>query len=139
MGDQIKKPKNILRGVALNWNIPEFIIDRPKSGFGISPIKWARKGGVFDPLIPLVSKCFDKNIIINIQFIEPKSAMTFWNILNYSIWKRLCIDNEHLDILYEEFSRSISDHNYLARTNANFFWQTNIIYEILMHFWPKKN
>jgi hypothetical protein len=30
--------------------------------------------------------------------------MTFWNILNYSIWKRLIIDNESLSLLEEELS-----------------------------------
>lgn len=109
---KLNKPKNILRGVARNLNIPNFIIERKKSGFGISPNKWANKGGVFDPLIPLASKCFDKDLILNIQSTEPKKAMTFWNILNYSIWKRLCIDNEPLDILHEELSKSISDNNY---------------------------
>ena len=108
---KLKQPKNILRGVARVLHIPEIIINRPKSGFGISPSKWANKGGIFDPLVPLVLKCFDKNIIMNMQSIEPKSAMTFWNILNYSIWKRLCIDNESLDVLREELSRCISDRN----------------------------
>lgn len=106
---KLKKPKNILRSVARDLHIPKFIIERPKSGFGISPSKWATKGGIFDPLVPLASKCFDKNVFMNVQSIEPKRAMTFWNILNYSIWKRLCIDNESLDILSEELSRSISD------------------------------
>lgn len=108
---KLKQPKNILCGVARDLDIPKFIIERRKSGFGIAPSKWANKGSVLDPLVPLASKCFDKGIIMNIQSIEPKSAMTFWNILNYSIWKRLCIDNEPLDILYEELSRSISDCN----------------------------
>ncbi len=108
---KLNQPKNILRGVARNLDIPKFIIERRKSGFGIAPNKWAYKGGIFDPLIPLSTKCFEKDIITNIQSIEPKNAMTFWNILNYSIWKRLCIDNEPLDILYEELSRSISDRH----------------------------
>jgi asparagine synthetase B (glutamine-hydrolysing) len=109
---KLKHPKNILRGVARDLHIPKFIIERPKSGFGISASQWANKRGIFEPLVPLASKCFDKNIIMNMQSIEPKSAMTFWNILNYSMWKRLCIDNEPLDILCEELSRSISDRNY---------------------------
>lgn len=108
---KLKQPKNILRGVARVLHIPEFIIKRPKSGFGIAPNRWAVKGGVFDPLVPLASKCFDKSIILGMQSVEPKCAMTFWNILNYSIWKRICIDNEPLDVLREELSRCISDSN----------------------------
>jgi hypothetical protein len=30
-------------------------------------------------------------------------------MLNYAIWKRLCVDNEPLDLLREELARSISD------------------------------
>ncbi len=107
---KLKESKHILRCIAKDLNIADFIIKRPKSGFGIAPSKWAKKGGIFDPLIPLASKCFDKNLILHFQSVESKSAMTFWNILNYSIWKRLCIDNEPLDVLYEELSRGISDH-----------------------------
>ena len=109
---KLKEPKHILRRIAKRLYVADFIIERPKSGFGIAPSKWANKGGIFDPLIPLASKCFDRNIINNFQSIEPKSAMTFWNILNYSIWKRLCIDNEPLDVLSEELSRSITDHKH---------------------------
>ena len=92
--------------------IKKFIIQRKKSGFGINPSIWAVKGGVFDPLVPLALKCFDKDIILNIQSVEEKSANTFWNILNYSIWKRLCIENEPLENLHEELSRSIKDSSY---------------------------
>ncbi len=109
---KLKESKHILRCIAKDLHIANFIIERPKSGFGIAPSKWANKGGIFDPLIPLASKCFDKNIIRHFQSVKPKSAMMFWNILNYTIWKRLCIDNEPLDVLSEELSRSISDHNH---------------------------
>ena len=106
---KLKESKHILRRIARQLNVADFIIERPKSGFGIAPSKWVNKGGVFEPLIPLASKCFDKNIITHFQSIKPKRAMMFWNILNYSIWKRLCIDNEPLGNLCEELSRSISD------------------------------
>lgn len=109
---KLKQPKNILRGVARKLSVPNFIIERPKSGFACNPSKWSKKDGVFDPLIPLASKCFDKKIIMNFQSSEMENAMTFWNILNYAIWKRLCIDNEPLDVLQEELSRSIADSKY---------------------------
>ena len=109
---KLKESKHILRCIAKDLHIADFIIERPKSGFGISPSKWANKGGIFEPIVPLASKCFDKNIIRHFQSVEPKNSMTFWNILNYSIWKRLCIDNEPLDVLCEELSKSISDHKH---------------------------
>ena len=99
---KLKNPKNILRCVARQLKIPKLIITRPKSAFGVNPQKWAIKGGVFEPLVPLASKVFDEKQIRSMQSIELKKAMTYWNILNYSIWKRLFINNEPLGLLLEE-------------------------------------
>lgn len=104
---KLKNPKNVLRGVARQLKIPEFIITRPKSPFGIRDKNWSEKGGVFEPLVPLASRVFDEKQIRDMQSTEPKKAMTFWNILNYSIWKRLCINNEPLDTLLGELQESI--------------------------------
>lgn len=94
--------KNILRWTARQYGIPDFIINRPKSGLNIRAKDWAEKGGIFDSLIPLASKVFDENQIRKMQSSNPEKAMTFWNILNYSIWKRLCINNEPVDVLLDE-------------------------------------
>ncbi len=99
---KLAEPKGILRGVARQLEIPESIITRPKSGFGIRRKGWAERGDIFEPLIPLASKAFDEEQIRGMQSAEPKKAMTFWNILNYSIWKRLCINNEPVEVLLEE-------------------------------------
>lgn len=104
---KLKNPKNVLRGVARQLKIPEFIITRPKSPFGIVDKHWSEKGGIFEPLVPLASKVFDEKQIRDMQSTEPKKAMTFWNILNYSIWKRLCINNEPLTTLLGELQESI--------------------------------
>ena len=99
------KKRNILRKeIARRANIPDFIINRPKSSFGIRPEYWSKKGGVFEPLIPLVSKVIDEKYIRSMQTQQSKKAMIFWNMLNYSIWKRLCIDNDPLNILLEELN-----------------------------------
>jgi asparagine synthetase B (glutamine-hydrolysing) len=104
---KLKKSKNILRNVAHRLNIPDFIITRPKSSFGIKPVIWSRKDGVFETLVPLTSKVFEENEIRRMQSSDPDKAMIFWNILNYSIWKRLCIYNEPLEILLEELKETI--------------------------------
>jgi len=104
---KLKKPKNILRNVARQYNIPEFIINRPKSGMAAKHKYWGGRGKIFEPLVPLASKVFDINQIRNMQSSEPKKAMTYWNMLNYSIWKRLCINNEPLEILLEELNENI--------------------------------
>jgi asparagine synthetase B (glutamine-hydrolysing) len=100
---KLSKPPNRLRNeIARRGDIPEFIINRPKIAFGIQPDRWAKKGGVFEPLIPLASKVFDEKEIRKMQSAEEKKAMTYWNMLNYSIWKRLYINNEPLEVLLEE-------------------------------------
>jgi asparagine synthase (glutamine-hydrolysing) len=102
---KLKKPENIVRkSLARQCNVPDEIINRPKTGFGIQSTRWSEKGGFFEPLIPLASKIFDEKEIHKMQSTNPKKAMTFWNILNYSIWKRLHIQNEPLEMLMEELN-----------------------------------
>jgi asparagine synthetase B (glutamine-hydrolysing) len=102
------KSRNILRKeIARYCEIPKFIYSRPKSGFGIHPKRWSEKGGIFEPLIPLASKVFDEKEIRKMQSTEFKKAMTYWNMLNYSIWKRLCINNEPLEVLKGELKEII--------------------------------
>jgi len=105
---KLRKPENQLRKeIARQSNVPEFIINRPKSAFGIHSKSWSVKGGAFEPLVPLASKVFDEKQIRYMQSSDPKRAMTFWNILNYSIWKRLCINNESLESLLEELNEAM--------------------------------
>jgi asparagine synthetase B (glutamine-hydrolysing) len=104
---KLEEPKNVLRKVASHLNIPKFIVNRPKSGFGIEPEHWAVRGGWFEPLIPLAAKVFLKKDISDLQSTNLDTARTFWNVLNYSIWKRLVIDNEPLEVLSSELEESI--------------------------------
>jgi len=104
---KLKEPKNILRHVARQLNIPDFIVTRPKSGFVINCKFWAEKGGVLEPLVSPASKVFDEKQIRKMQSSDPTKAWTFWNMLNYSLWKRLCINNEPLEILLEELNETI--------------------------------
>jgi len=99
---KLRKYNILAKEIARQSKLPEFIINRPKSSFGIHSRQWPEKGGTFEPLIPLASKVFDEKEIRKLQSSNPKKAMTFWNILNYSIWKRLCINNEPLEVLLEE-------------------------------------
>jgi len=105
---KLKNPKNILREVAKKISLPGIIIDRPKQSFGISSDKWGVKNGVFEPLIPLCAKVFDLREIQKMQSSELEKAMTFWNMLNYSVWKRLCINNESVDVVLNELNENIA-------------------------------
>jgi asparagine synthase (glutamine-hydrolysing) len=102
---KLKRPENILRkSLARQCNIPKTIINRPKTGFGIYSKHWSRPGGVFEPLVPLAVKIFDEKQIRKLQSTEPKKSQMFWLTLNYSIWKRLHIYNEPLNVLLEELN-----------------------------------
>jgi asparagine synthetase B (glutamine-hydrolysing) len=109
---KLANPKNILREVARRLSIPEFIITRPKSGFGIRPLRWAKRGGIFEPLVSLAVKVFDLQQIQRMQSVNDRDAMTFWNILNYSIWKRLFVEDEPVTELKTELEEALSKTPY---------------------------
>jgi asparagine synthetase B (glutamine-hydrolysing) len=105
---KLRERKAVLREVARKCNIPELIIKRQKSGFSVRPRHWGERNGMFEPLVPLACKVFDEKLIRQVQTGNPQDAMTYWNILNYAIWKRLCVNNETLEKLNEELNESIS-------------------------------
>jgi asparagine synthetase B (glutamine-hydrolysing) len=107
---KVRKPKNILREVARMTGLPRFIIERPKQSFGVSPRRWGEKGGVLEPLVALCEKVVDKREIQKMQSPEPDKAMTFWNILNYALWKRMCVDNESAEGLLGELNENPASH-----------------------------
>jgi asparagine synthetase B (glutamine-hydrolysing) len=105
---KLKRPENILRKeIARRADLPDFIITRRKSAFGIKKRGWSEKEGIFEPLVKPASKVFDESQIRKMQSSNSKKAMTFWNILNYSLWKRLCLNNEPVEILLEELDSTM--------------------------------
>jgi asparagine synthetase B (glutamine-hydrolysing) len=100
---KLQRPEGDLRKkLARQAQIPPFIYNRPKSSFGVRSAHWAEKNGIFQSMIPLTSKILNEKEIRSMQSSEPKKAMTLWNMINYSIWKRLWINNEPLEVLIEE-------------------------------------
>ena len=58
---------------------------------------------MLEPLIALTNGIFGADVIRRLQK-KPnrRNATIFWCILNYSIWKRLFIDNEPVETLLDE-------------------------------------
>ncbi|MEW6535979.1 MAG: asparagine synthase C-terminal domain-containing protein [Candidatus Auribacterota bacterium] len=102
---KLQPPQNCIRKeIARRCGVPEFIINRRKSGFGVAPKRWAQKGGTFEPFVALSSKVVDKDTIRSVQSTSPKLSMIYWNMLNYAIWKRLVINNESVEALKDELA-----------------------------------
>jgi asparagine synthetase B (glutamine-hydrolysing) len=101
--------KAVLQGVARRLQVPDFIIDRPKSGFGIRPRHVAQVGGILEPLVALASNVFDDDVLSSMRQGDQKITHTFWNAINYAIWKRTCIDNESADALIDEMMNDVPE------------------------------
>lgn len=99
---KLKRPKRVLYEIARKHGISRLITDRPKSAFAAKPKKWAEKGALLESFVPLASKVINKDELRKMQSNEPSKAMTFFNMLNYSIWKRLIIQGESKEKLIEE-------------------------------------
>jgi hypothetical protein len=99
---RLGKEKHLLAQAARRLGVPEVILRQKKSGFGIRRPDWALPGGVFDPLIPLAAKVVDEREIRALQTLRLDEAMTFWCVLSYALWRRLCIDREPVENLVAE-------------------------------------
>ena len=99
---QLSSNKHILARVGQQVGIPDSILFRAKSGFGVRRKDWALRGGPLEPLVPVAAKGFDEAEIRRMQSDDPVKLNMFWNMLNYGVWKRLCIDGEPVEALLEE-------------------------------------
>ena len=104
-----KRHKNILKHVASDIGVPKFIINRPKTGLGLKRRGWAKKEGPFERLIPIAAKVFPEGVIRKTQVSHEGTSEIFWSILNYAIWKRLCVLNEPVDALLSELNENMAD------------------------------
>jgi hypothetical protein len=98
-----KSPRYFLNKIARKYYVPEFILTRKKLGF--NPITTVPTG-FFDPLIQTASKNVDIESISSLRDFNwnDKRFWTLWYLLNYSIWKRLWINDESKESLIEEIT-----------------------------------
>ena len=95
--------ENVIRkSMAREVGVPDFILNRRKAGFGIRRDDWALEGGVFDPFARLASDIVGEKEVRALRCRDPRKAMLFWNLLNYALWKRICVDGESPKSLYCE-------------------------------------
>lgn len=106
---KLSKPKLVLREVAQRLDIPEFILNRRKSGFGILTKDWARPQGLFEPVASMTKDHFDPVELRRFQQADFQNSMMYWRVLNYVIWKRLVIEQHPIGQLKEELARNLFD------------------------------
>ena len=98
---KLQSPKYVLRGVARLIGIPEGIVARPKSGFGVSMERWAAREGIFRALVPLAEELFGIDEVRAVQVPAHDRAWIFWGMLNYAIWRRVIVDGEPVQRLLD--------------------------------------
>lgn len=96
---KLQEPKHALRQVARQIGIPDFIITRPKSGFGTKVEYWALPGKIFEPIVTLGKNVFSQEEFHNMQSTNPKKYTTYWFMINYAIWKEIFINGTSPDEL----------------------------------------
>ncbi|MBI2524429.1 MAG: hypothetical protein HYV93_00440 [Candidatus Rokubacteria bacterium] len=104
---KLASPKHLARLMSRQAGVPEFILDRPKSGFGIHARRWAMRGGPLEPLVPLAVKVVPESLIRAVQRPPDTTSRIYWNLLNYALWKRLVVDGEPLETLRGELADSV--------------------------------
>ncbi|MBN2885125.1 MAG: asparagine synthase [Chromatiaceae bacterium] len=105
---KLERPKYVLRKIAERIGVPDSIVNRPKASFGISASRWGGRNGIFQPLLPLIEGAVEADLVRSLDGTEGEDAMLLWNVLNYALWKRLCIGGESLDDVLLECSESCS-------------------------------
>jgi len=109
---KLSKPENKIRkGMGRYLGIPEFILNRRKSGFGLLQKGWAQKDGALEPLVPLAGRVWPISQIREVQDSNPQNQMIFWNMINYALWKRLIIDQEPIENLKSELNTAIKNQH----------------------------
>jgi asparagine synthetase B (glutamine-hydrolysing) len=101
--EKLAPPDNRLRRhLARMAGVPQAILDRPKSGFGVRRVDWATSDGPLEPLVRIAAKHVDPEWFADVRSTDRCKAMTCWNLINYGIWKRLIIIGESCEKLLEE-------------------------------------
>jgi asparagine synthetase B (glutamine-hydrolysing) len=97
---KFKTPRYILENLARAIDIPDLIIERKKLGF--NPITSVPEG-FFDPFDKVIEDEFKRGRALK-MFTEWGSGdfWTYWTILNYSIWKKLWINDVSRESLIED-------------------------------------
>jgi asparagine synthetase B (glutamine-hydrolysing) len=99
---RLQEPKHLIRVMLRRYGVPEEFIRRPKMSFGFSYQHWAPEGALLQPIVDMAGEMFDKSMLRSLQSEEPGRAMILWNVLNYYLWRKLCIERISPEIITAE-------------------------------------
>jgi asparagine synthetase B (glutamine-hydrolysing) len=100
-------PKHLLRCVARKLSVPEFIITRPKSGFGAPVEAFGPRGTLFEPLLAVAGKAIDIGELRQLQSGEVFKAIQLFTMLNHALWRRLVVGGETVQTLQSELEEEL--------------------------------
>ena len=87
-----KEPKHILREIAREISLPTYIIERRKSSFGTNSANWSGENDLLGPIEHIASRLVTEDLLHRLRESKRESEnWIYWNLLNYAVWKRICI------------------------------------------------
>ncbi len=104
---KLRGSKPVARAAAVALGVPKDIVYRPKASFDIDPHKWASRGGIFEPLIPLAAPMVGEATLRELQTPYVFKAHTLWTVINYALWKRMFLNNETAKSLHAKLDDSM--------------------------------
>lgn len=87
---RLTEPKFILRDLARKNNLSENLITRKKGSFGPISDWW---GDLLQSILPINYDYFKKEKLYKFA-IEKENRYILWNIINYSIWRKIFIERQ---------------------------------------------
>jgi len=105
--EKLTRPKQLMFSLGKRLQVPEFILSRPKIGFGVKSAYWSGPGGLAEPLLDVAAPVVDVELVRRFQGDDEKRAMIYWNWLNYGLWKRMIVNDEPRERLSAELEEAI--------------------------------
>ncbi|MDO8508589.1 MAG: asparagine synthase-related protein [Nanoarchaeota archaeon] len=102
---RLTEPKFILRWLARKNNLSENLIIRKKGSFGPISDKW---GELLHSILPISYDYFDKCKLYKFA-IDKENRYILWNVINYSIWKKIFIEKQPHNKIKIQLSKLMED------------------------------
>lgn len=105
--EKMSRPKQVMKLLGERLQVPEFILNRAKLGFGVKSVYWSAPGGLAEALLDVAAPAVDVELVRSFQGDDEKRAMIYWNWLNYGLWKRMILNGETRVSIAEELEEAM--------------------------------